>query len=165
MVGVGFAGNIWQWDGDFQPCLGWKYTLIKKILIKYLENPGEWLVFLTETLCLALGEQSLSSCARIPFHTVVSQLCQRQQMMLHGLTRPCPTGMELGEWADRGSSSQNGLELLILVAGVWNTESLCLWRKRRGHHVKQALVPSELVPEAAMHFLDLIFFFICAQII
>lgn len=86
------------------------------------------LLLLPETFCVVLGEQSWSSCAGIPVNAVVSQLCPRRADDASWLDR---AGTELGDWTDRGSSSKNMLELLILVAGAWNTAFLFLWRKRR----------------------------------
>lgn len=37
-------------------------------------------MILIETLCLVLGEQSWSTCAQIPFNTVVAALCGAPQL-------------------------------------------------------------------------------------
>lgn len=78
-----------------------------------------------------------------------------KRMMLCGLTRPHPRGMELDKWTDgggRGSSSQNGLESLNLgwceVLSSW----LLFCEGRGRHHIEWVLACSGLAPEKAIHF-------------
>lgn len=114
----------WEELGDVAPC-GME-ILNEKLLNKCVSYKYWWAVRCYSQRCFVLCWESNPRAAVLQF--LSTQLClssaRGKWMMLHSLTRPCPGGMELGAWTDRGSSSQNELEWLILVAEVWNTEFL-----------------------------------------